>query len=268
MAILWIVGLSILGGIGYVVVYYFHPRIPLSVRVVAWVLSIAVVILWILFDFYYIHLYDHWAWLFEIRAIWGIEFTAFFIGVFCAMLQRTINNKRLHEDLFSRHNGILLLFVLIVPPFIKPILHQVQPSWIYQWKDGVSIQSEGYTCGPASVATILHHYGIETSEEEVSRNVYLTSHGTEPWYLARYLRLRELRVRFVPVLSNPRDLPVPCIAAVRLGGKNGVGHFLTVLEKTDASYTFGNPLGGRFEWTKDFTPKNYYFVGIVLHVYK
>jgi len=264
--VLWLVLIMFLGIAGYLFMYITYNRWNKFLLALIGIVSFEVTILWLFFDFYYFHWYDDWAWLLEVRSWKGIEFSSFLIGVFCGLVQRNVNKKLKLKDRFSRHNGIVLILIIVLPPFIKPVLYPVHPKWENTWDIGVCLQTTPYTCGPASTATVLNFYGVRRSEQEISRNTWLTKHGTEPWHLARYLRQNGFKAKFISVPNEPGDLPIPCIVGVRIDGKKGKGHFLTILEKTENTYTFGDPAVGRVKLSKEETFSVYYFVGFIIHV--
>lgn len=266
LAVLWIIGLTLWGIVGYLVTYKLFKVLPNFFLILLGLASFGFTILWLFFDFYYFHWYDDWAWLLEARSWRGIEFTIIFIGVFCALLQRNVNLKFKCRDPFSCHNGIALIFIIIIPSFIKPVLHHVEPRWKKSWDQDVCLQTTPYTCGPASAATILRYFGINKTEEEISRKTWMTRHGTEPWRLARYIRRNGLKARFIPVPSQPADPPIPCIAGVRPLNDPLKGHFITVLDKTENTLTIGDPAGGRLKMTKEELFRIYRFVGFVIEV--
>jgi len=260
--------LTLWGVFGYLLMYHSYKRIPGIILVFLGLGSFSITVLWLFIDFYYFHWYDDWAWLLEMRSLRGIEVTIIFIGIFCAILQQNINKKMQFKDPFSRHNGVALLLVMVIAPYIKPILYTVEPKWSEKWDQGVCIQTTPYTCGPASTATILNYYGIQRTEHEISHATYFTKHGTEPWYLARYIRQCGLEAHFISVPNRPADPPVPCIVGVRADSKKGKGHFITLLGKTPNTFFVGDPSLGLVELTKDDLFDIYYFVGFVIHVTK
>lgn len=252
------------------VVYFFTkrwlPDIPKAAKIPLVLVSFFALCIWLLFDLWYFHFYDDWAWLTALRAFPGIEIISVFTGVGAAYLQTIISQRNPPKDAFSANNGLLLCWLMIIPIFIKPVLFSVEPYWRREWKDGVCLQSEGYTCGPASTATILKYLGIDRTEEEISTKTLLTKHGTEPWHLVRYIRQQGKRVNIVSCNPQKTDPPTPCIAMIRLGGKMGTGHFLVIYEATENSYLFGNPETGRYRWSKKQAWDDYYFTGLFLHV--
>lgn len=265
-AIFWIIGLSIIGICGYAITYHFYEQIGGWFWFIVGVFCFMVTALWMFFNFYYLHWYDHWAWLFEIRSRRGIEFTIFFVGVFCALLQKVVNKRFEAKGIVAAHNGLVLVFILVIPSFIKPILYPVDPSWQEKWERGVCLQTKTFTCGPASTATMLYHFGIITTEEEVSEHTYFSRHGAEPWYLARYIRSKGLEVDFISVPTQPPDPPVPCIAGVKLIKKEGARHYIVVLGKSPNDFIIADPGYGLFRIPKSLAFTQYEFSGFVLHV--
>lgn len=263
--ILWLVGLSVLAVIAYALTFHYSPLLKKPLPIAAWLVSSLSMFLWLFFDLSFFNIINE-TWLIRIRALWGIEFSVIFLGIFCALLQQRTIKRKLPRDPFSRHNGLVLALLLIVPSYIQPIILPYEHNFVDQWKGGVCMQSNGYTCGPATVATMLKHYGIDTTEEEVSKHVFLSQNGSVAWFLARHLRRHGLKVKIVPTASRPVDPPVPCIACARLEDKKGINHVIVLFDKTDTTFVIGDPLGGRFEWTKEKTYDNYYFTGSLLLV--
>ncbi|SQI34441.1 Peptidase C39 family [Leminorella richardii] len=169
--------------------------------------------------------------------------------------------------LLPLNRGIALLFCLVITlgyvslPFIKPI---VRPAGeiVEQWRDGIAIQSTSATCGPASMATLMHRLGVSATQSEIARQSYNSGSGTENWYLARYAKSQGFSYRFLnePDLEN---VPVPSIIGVRLGR---VGHFITLLSKEGATYTVGDSLDGVHQLTEAEFKQRYRFAGFVLQI--
>lgn len=80
---------------------------------------------------------------------------------------------------------------------------------------GMCVQTTRVTCSPAAAATLLRHYGIATSEQEMAR-LCLTRHGTSWQGLYRGLKLKTAgtrwEVRLVAMtadeLLQPRTTPL------------------------------------------------------------
>ena len=207
-------------------------------------------------------------WVIRILTHLRMEYTAFFVGIFSALIQLQTNKRKPARDAFSRHNGIVLTIFLLLPVYINPILFPIKTPFANEWKDGICLQTTGESCGPACVATILRMHGIETAEEKVSREVFCSERGSEMWMLGRYLEKNGLNVELVHCSSKPFDPPVPSLAGVGLGGKDGISHAIIILDKTKDSFTIVDPQTGRFVWSKDKTWENYYFFGFLMHITK
>lgn len=267
-AILWLLALSLLASGAYAWTFKNAARWRPRARGAAWIAGpAAAAALWLLFDFSCYKLRPELMWVVVLRAWPGIEFTAAPVGVFCALLQRRILKTRPAKDRFARHNGLLLAILLIVAQYIAPIARPARPNWAEEWKDGVCLQSDGYTCGPAA-ATIFRLHGIDLSEREVSRQVMLSALGSTPWYLLRCLRRNGLEARLIWESTPGAIPPVPSIAAVRLleaDGTPGIRHFITILAATPETLTIGDPLGGRFTWDYAMARGSYQFTGLYIH---
>ncbi len=58
-----------------------------------------------------------------------------------------------------------------------PLLKE-PPTCADRWKDGVCLQTSQASCAPAAVATLLAHYGISASEQEMARLCLTDRSGT------------------------------------------------------------------------------------------
>lgn len=202
---------------------------------------------------YYFHFFETPNWYINFRAIPAIEVSSSFIGLFFGFLS---NNK----------NKIILICVtlfLISIPFIKPMLRPLTINGSTEWIDSVCIQSTGATCGPSSLATILKYYNIESTEYELTKNSYTCSTGTEIWYLLRYGKQKGLDYKLNKIKSYD-DLKFPSIIGTKL---ITIGHFVTVLGKTDEKFIIGDPLTGKMELTKAEFEKKYNLDGLMIEFY-
>jgi len=259
------IALIILGLSGYFVIFKYKSRVSRKFKIFLWILSSVVTCFWILYHFVVFHVIGI-VWVIRVLTYFHIELTSVFVGIFAALVQDYTNKIKPSKDFFSRHNGAVLTILLILPVHICPILFPIKTVFADQWKDDVCIQTTGETCGPACVATLLEMRGIHKTEKQVSREVFCSARGSEMWQLGRCLQKNGLCVHVVPTSHKPLDLPVPCLASVGLGGKEGISHAIIILDKTRDSFTIIDPLTGRFEWTKEKTWHNYYFHGYLLHI--
>jgi hypothetical protein len=216
------------------------------------------------FLFYYLHLFDDSLWYIQFRSIPGIECAVSLCALFTGFVMAGFLRRR--GDPFASILRItinVLMVIVIVTPFIKPILTPVAKVTSFRdcWKDGVCLQSGTSTCGPSSLATIFKAYGIDTTEEKISRSCYSCSTGTENWYLIRYA----VRNGFKARLMNDRNLsgiPCPSILGTRLGS---IGHFIILLKHDGDRLVIGDPLCGRLDLKQEAFRKRYAFDGFAMN---
>jgi len=215
-----------------------------------------------LYAAYYLHLFDTAVWFYEFRALPGTELAAGPAGFLAGLLHGLV---RRHDRLRKAAGTALLplgLLVLLAIPYVKMIVRPLSTASLKdRWSKDVCLQSTGATCGPAAAATLLRRLGIEATERELAEASYTSSSGTEAWYLVRALRRRGLGVRFVQDRPQPDALPAPALAGTRLGGPNGIGHFIAILDGPDGRYIVGDPLIGRMETTLAALRQRYYLTG-------
>lgn len=196
----------------------------------------------ILFSVYYFHWFDEFLLFYQYRSLPYTEFSVVFLAFFTGGIAGCVK-RYVHYDISIIILTCLLAFLFV--PYAKRVIHPLDKSFLKdRWKDDVCLQSSGTTCGAASAATILKHLGYEMSELQVAEEAFTTNSGTENWYLARVFRRRGFRVNYRVEKGFPNDLALPAIAGVRFGA---AGHFITVLEKKDGQYVFGDPLQGQVE---------------------
>jgi len=265
LPILHTVGLIILGLSGYVFTSFAFPRLSRLFRLLLWILSSVVVLSWILYHYSIVHTINQ-AFLIQVLVSYRLEYTAFFVGVFAALLQERTNRKRPPKGFVTRHNGAVLTMFILLPVCIEPILFPMNVDMIDDWKEDACIQSTGYTCGPACVATLLKSRGILRTEEELARELLCSRHGSSMFRMGRCLERHGFDIEVLPTPSRPVDPPVPSLAGVGLGGPDGICHAIILLDKTGDRFTIIDPLCGRFEWFREKTWDNYHFNGYLLHI--
>ena len=259
--------LILIAALGYGITQRFYSRLPRALKRVIWVLSSIAALLCF---FSHLGLLDliSVAWSIRYMTHIGLEFTAFFVGVFSGLVQIRTNVRHKARGIVTRHNGTVLAAFLLVPFYMHPILMPPKYKFVDKWKDGVCMQSTGQSCGPACVTTMLTHYGIAKKEEDLIRPLFLSSQGTAAWAMARYLKKRGFGVKILKTSERPENIPVPSIALVRLGNREGIAHCIIILEETETHFTIADSLSGRFVWTKDYAYTHYYFEGYLIHVTK
>lgn len=230
-----------------------------------WMLPVALVLATpgLLYTLYYLHLFDNAAWFYSLRALPYSELFAAGLGVACGMVQSLTRGRR-WLALASRTSVLGLMCYWLAVPYMKSFLMPANlASFRDTWDNNVCLQSYPASCGPASAATVLRHFGVTVTERELAAESFTSFTGTENWYLARALRRRGFTVRYriLPMLPDP--LPVPCIAGTRLNTPGGPGHFIALLDYRDGHYLVGDPLVGAVQLPeRDRRP--YHFTGFFL----
>jgi hypothetical protein len=213
----------------------------------------------ILYVAYYSHKLPETEMFYEFRSWRGTEllvaFTGGVAGVAATFLHRTLLPIPLA--------GLLVVTFI---PFAKPLFGPI-PDRDFQdrWNGPAGLQSTASTCGPASLATIMNHFGIKATEQEIARASYSYEAGTEAWYLARYARKRGLKTGFVFRKGFSTDISLPAIAGVSLGS---VGHFIPILAREGDFYVTGDPGHGESRLTRGQLLKIYRFTGFYMPVSK
>jgi len=228
-------------------------------RPVPWWVTVPLAAPGVLYALYYTHLFDDAIWYCEWRTLPLTELLAGGVGLLAGRLHAWYDPQSLGEKLAAP----LLAAALVLVPFIKPLLAPLDTGALHADCPGeVCLQSTLSTCGPASAATLLKRFGIRTSEQELARECFTYKGGTESWYLARALRRRGVKARFV---IERGGLPHPAIAGVVLPGEGLVrgraGHFIAVLDQTPSTVTIADPLIGRRVLTRDRLGRRYHFTG-------
>ncbi|OGV37019.1 MAG: hypothetical protein A2X48_04185 [Lentisphaerae bacterium GWF2_49_21] len=199
----------------------------------------------LLIAFFYTRIIEIPAWFYEFRSWTGSELTAAGVGLLGGTLA-FLSTKTRRLKIISTSGLLLIMTLGVFLPYSKPLIAGAEFDKFHdRWDGQCSMQSTGYSCGAASCATILKYYGLHASEIEIAKDCYTYNGGTEVWYLARYVRKNGLKAQFLSLKIPSADIPVPCIAGVKVGG---VGHFIAILEKSDKGYLVADPLvGPRFK---------------------
>jgi hypothetical protein len=253
-----ILGLAVFGA----TVLYLARRGGTAVPLLLWVFALILALPAAAYDIYYLHFFEP-IWLYRLRTIPGSELLAACAGMLAGLLQmRTV--PRLHLSKIGKSAIVPVLFTLfLLLPYLKPVFRPVRIDALTDsWKEGVCQQSSGATCGPASVATILHHFGIKVTERELAHEAYSCASGTESWYLARTIKSRGLNFSFTK--DNPSNVPLPAMAGVKLLSTGGAGHFIAVLGRTNDVLTIADPLEGREAVSISELRAKYEFTGFFL----
>lgn len=217
------------------------------------------------FATYYLHWWDEPVVLYRFRALPGSELAAGLSGWLAGWCARLLTTHQ--RQAVRLASGILISFpLLLVVPYLKPLLSPLDLETLKDlWQDGVCLQSSGSTCGPSCAATLLKATGRTASERTLAEAAHTTIGGTECWYLVRTMRSEGLRVVMTTTEPNPQGMPWPAIAGTRLG-RDGAGHYVTVLGETAQGYVIGDPLEGRRTLDRDQLRRAYWFTGFFIIV--
>ncbi len=219
----------------------------------------------VLFAAYYLHLFDRAEWFYELRAARFTEILGGGIGFPAGYLWRALRSGRYASGVLAGGAVPAVALLCLLTPYSKSVLLPINPATMQdRWSDDICLQSTTSTCGPACVATLLRARGQDITERQIARESYSCASGTENWYMARALRRRSIAVDFLVVEPQPDALKYPAIAGVKLGGEQGLGHFIAILGRTGEEYTIGDPLEGRLVVSLDEARRRYHFTGFLM----
>ncbi|MEW6281391.1 MAG: cysteine peptidase family C39 domain-containing protein [Candidatus Eremiobacterota bacterium] len=132
--------------------------------------------------------------------------------------------------------------------------------------DGVCLQNENYTCGPAAAVTLLRRMGLPAEESLISLAARTSPATGTPLEDLRDALLRlygkhglrcELRT-----FGTPAEMPPDTLAVVKLGLL--VDHYVAVLEVEPRQIVVGDPLEGRRTYTHRAFQDRWRGMGLVL----
>ena len=215
-----------------------------------------------LFAVYYTGVLGEAGWFYLFRSVPGSELFACGAGLSAGWLQnKRSQSPRIRKQVSAGFIPFILLLCVSIP-YLKQIF--LRPDWdgfSDRWSEGVCLQSSESSCGPASAATLLKVAGKSVTEREIAQESFTSRRGTENWYLIRTMRHYGLNVHYSIGEPNRLNFSLPSIVGVRLGGKSGTGHFITILGKSGNRYVVGDPLNGREELDEAQLQDRYYFTG-------
>ena len=239
-----------------------------AMRGVAFLIAMLAAVPGVLFALYYFHWFDQAQWFYTFRTLPNTELTAAGMGLLAGMVPMLAHKRRLLFLTLEVITFVLLLVALSVP-YLKMLLGPIDYSvFVSRGYKGVCLQSTASSCGPASAASLVWKSGFVITERELAQESYTTAGGTECWYLARALKNRGFTVGYTFLPPEPSELVLHSIAGVRLGGPNGQGHFVAILDETAEDYVIGDPSAGKVRVRKDdlSSAENYYFTGFFMTV--
>lgn len=206
---------------------------------------------------YYAHVIPETSWYYQFRSIAGTELLIVWIGVAGGLIATLLPRVLLIVPLL----GVVAFSAApILKPFINPI---PKDAWQNTWDGEVCLQSTSSTCGAASTATILKHFGVEVTEAELAAEAHSYGGGTEAWYLARAARSRGFDVDFKFTPGFPTENGLPAVVGVRLGS---IGHFIPIIGLEGNRYRVGDPLRGQERLSREELLERYEFTGFQMRI--
>lgn len=168
---------------------------------------------------------------------------------------------------------VVLGGVFFFAPLLRPLLMPVQLAAQGRWIDGVCLQTDDASCGPAAAATLLSQHGVDVDEREMAKYCLTSRAGTEPLALYQGLVSRSgaagLSTRVAsrdpddwarhgqfPLLAmvSPPELQFGTSRVVRLQqllGRSSDGHAVVILGVADnGDYEIADPASGRVTWSR------------------
>lgn len=201
------------------------------------------------------------AWIIEFKAVRWIELVTVFVGLFTGFI---INVVRLKSsgilDKYKKYFYMISLLILI-PQYINyfPIMINYE-DFKDEWKNGVCMQSKGFTCAPSCMATVYNYFGQKRTEAEMTKALYTSRSGTGLSQVLRYAREQGMKVT-CKVSKELKDVSAPAILEVEV---IGIGHVVVYLGMNGDKYIIGDPLEGRIEISKNQLLDKYKFKGLLL----
>lgn len=202
----------------------------------AWVFAISIPVCFpaITYSLYYFHFFDDWQLFYQFRSFQAANYYPSLLGWLLGWSFGIFSSIRV------RFYQSVVAVICLVVPFAKPVLFPPDLSKFEDsWHDGICFQTSYFSCGPASVATLLkQQFNDQVSEREIAASALTSRSGTEVWYLAQILRKRGYSVYFHTRCPTPMESSV---AGTKIFG---VGHFVAVLGPNAQQCTIADPLSG------------------------
>lgn len=248
---------AILAIAAFLVAYRVSRGIPVRKRVVIALVAMVAALPGATFAIYYLHVLPETAWYYGFRSIAGTELCMLFVGVAGGLVATFLPRLLLVLPLFA-------VVAFSAAPILKPFMGPIPAgSMRNEWDGGICLQSTPSTCGAASTATILKHYGVDVTEADLAAEAHSYAGGTEAWYLARAARSRGFDVAFVFSEGFAPEVGLPAVVGVRLGS---VGHFIPILGREGDRFIVGDPLRGRELLSRGEMDRRYEFTGFHMRI--
>lgn len=189
--------------------------------------------------------------------------TALVVGALVAL----VPTRRLRVLLLTL--GLVAVVRVFVLPFGAPMFLRGRHAALRTTltAEGVCLQSNGYTCGPACVVTALRLVGVSAEEGEVAIATHANPFsGTQEEDMRDYIsdagRQVGITAELVP-FASPEDLPEPpVILPVKYSLL--VNHYVVYLGREDGAFVIADPLEGRERWSPRRLERRWWRAGIVV----
>jgi predicted double-glycine peptidase len=111
----------------------------------------------------------------------------------------------------------------------------------------VVYQQRPETCGPASLAAVCHHFGVEATENEIAGLAGTTPEGTSMLGLQEAAHSKGLKAEGWQVDTPELErVPRPCILFMHT---QGMEHFVVLVAVRGDNYYIADPVQGRCVWS-------------------
>lgn len=147
--------------------------------------------------------------------------------------------------------GTLVCVPYVILPFVQPALYEAgfRAGKTELDRDGVCLQSQAFTCGPAASVTILRRLKIVAEEGDLAIRCRTSGSSGTPtpvllWVLNERYSSEGVRVTYRN-FDTVEQLAAAGPAVVSLKHRVMVDHFVAVLEITPTSVVIGDPLVGK-----------------------
>ncbi len=201
------------------------------------------------------------AWMIELKALKGIELLTVFVGLFTGFAIKETNKK--NNVIWNKYKKYfyMISILILIPQYINyfPVMVHYN-SFKDEWRDGVCMQSEDFTCAPSCMATVHNFFGQKKTEAEMAKLLYTSRSGTSFSQIVRYARGNGVGVS-CKVSKELKGISAPAILEVEV---SGIGHVVVFLGMDGEKYIIGDPLVGRVEISKDQLQNAYKFRGLLL----
>jgi hypothetical protein len=187
------------------------------------------------------------------------------VGVLVASTGLGLLSAWLERSARAWAGWLVALPLLLAAPHLGPRSELVEGSRFRapSWRDGVCLQSTGFTCTVAAGATLLRALGVEGGESELAARCATEKGGTRLNGLAKGLteRLRGTKRAARACRFDPAEIvraPLPLVAFAPRHA------FVVFGRPTEGTLEIGDPVGGRLVIRRSTFEARAIGVGVVL----